>query len=552
MKKYAALLLLFIFALTVRPAGAFSPAPLNPDFVRWRESVKAEARNSKTAEDGRSVSPVFRKMPPSPKDMSHLKDADFSMFLNEALSDDSRPAARALSLDSASTLPVSYDLREEGRVTPVRHQGPTSLCWAFAANASLESNLLTQGRGVYDLSEYLFGYMSLQDVSEEKPSFSYPAADSDEGINMSAGHYLMTAAFMTRGDGPVFESAAPFPYSWWDLVTHFYRPSDFTQRFVIDGVYVLDFSAPDAIKAALMRYGAVQCGFDFDSAAELPFTLDTESYFHSSTETDGSHSVAIVGWNDGYPKEKFLAENGVMPENDGAWLIKDSYGSGDGGAHGDGYFYISYEESTLSYPVIFIAGDAVAAGEPVYEYDPLGSVNDLDCGSETAWGANVFTAKRGERIRAVSFWANSPGTSYEVTVETGLAEGSPRGTVAASVSGVSSLPGYLRVELPSPVYVGEGEDFSVVLNVTTPGYTAPLAYEYATEGYSEKAVNNPGKSFCSTDGENWESIGELGDLCIKAYGTAGSTGGGGCDAVGGGAALLAAVVFPAAARLRRR
>ena len=139
-----------------------------------------------------------------------------------------------------------------------------------------------------------------------------------------------------------------------------------------------------------------------------------------------------------------------------------------------------------------------------------------------------------------------------MTVETGLTEGSPRGVVAASASGVLALSGYARIELPSPAFVRAGEDFSVVLKVTTPGYKSPLAYEYAEEGYTEKAVNNPGKSFCSTDGENWESIGELGDLCIKAYGTAGSTGGGGCDAVGGGAALLAVVVFSAAARLRRR
>ena len=61
MKKYAALLLLFIFALTARPAGAFSPAPLNPDFVRWRESVKAEASNAKTAEDNRRAVLAKRK-----------------------------------------------------------------------------------------------------------------------------------------------------------------------------------------------------------------------------------------------------------------------------------------------------------------------------------------------------------------------------------------------------------------------------------------------------------------------------------------------------------
>lgn len=82
------------------------------------------------------------------------------MFLSELLAGGARPAPRNLSAegrDAPDMLPVSFDLREEGRVTPVRHQGPTALCWAFAANASLESGLLTRGGGEYDLSEYLFG-----------------------------------------------------------------------------------------------------------------------------------------------------------------------------------------------------------------------------------------------------------------------------------------------------------------------------------------------------------------------------------------------------------
>ena len=62
-------------------------------------------------------------------------------------------------------------------------------------------------------------------------------------------------------------------------------------------------------------------------------------------------------------------------------------------------------------------------------------------------------------------------------------------------------------------------------------------------------MNNPGKSFCSTDGENWESIGELGDLCIKAYGTAEARAG--CDA-SPAPVMLAAVAFFAAARVRRK
>ena len=137
MKKYIASLFFVIFAFAAS-AEAFTPAPLNPDFIKWREGTTNEAQNVESAK-ARSASPVLRGGAiPAPKETSHLKDADFSMFLNEALSDGSRPAARTLSLDSAAALPVSYDLREEGRVTPVRHQGGSPLCWGFATNASLE------------------------------------------------------------------------------------------------------------------------------------------------------------------------------------------------------------------------------------------------------------------------------------------------------------------------------------------------------------------------------------------------------------------------------
>ena len=37
-------------------------------------------------------------------------------------------------------------------------------------------------------------------------------------------------------------------------------------------------------------------------------------------------AIAIVGWDDNYSKENFKAINGVLPENDGAWLVKNSLG----------------------------------------------------------------------------------------------------------------------------------------------------------------------------------------------------------------------------------
>ena len=43
---------------------------------------------------------------------------------------------------SAAALPAAYDLRQNGRVSPVKNQGSQGLCWTFSTYASLESFLL--------------------------------------------------------------------------------------------------------------------------------------------------------------------------------------------------------------------------------------------------------------------------------------------------------------------------------------------------------------------------------------------------------------------------
>ena len=42
-----------------------------------------------------------------------------------------------------STLPKTFDLRNEGRLTAVKDQGPDGFCWNFASTASMESSILS-------------------------------------------------------------------------------------------------------------------------------------------------------------------------------------------------------------------------------------------------------------------------------------------------------------------------------------------------------------------------------------------------------------------------
>ena len=74
-----------------------------------------------------------------------LKERGF--LLNPAYEDGSSDMVSSVSTGnapsaSAPVLPAAYDLRQSGRVSPVKNQGEQGLCWTFSTYASLESFLL--------------------------------------------------------------------------------------------------------------------------------------------------------------------------------------------------------------------------------------------------------------------------------------------------------------------------------------------------------------------------------------------------------------------------
>ena len=99
-------------------------------------------------------------------------------------------------------------------------------------------------------------------------------------------------------------------------------------------------------------------------------------------------AVTIIGWDDNYSRENFLDDH--MPPADGAWLVKNSWGSGendfpykgwsDWGIPGEktdengdpvldengdpimvgsGYFWLSYYDRSMSEPKAFIFDTAL-------------------------------------------------------------------------------------------------------------------------------------------------------------------------------------------------
>ena len=119
-------------------------------------------------------------------------------------------------------MPLWYDLRTGGHVTPVRDQAPYGTCWAFAALGSLESTMLKAGGaslsgyrlgdGVYRLSEGFglneadralinFG-QDMSDVAfnEVNESGNFEDLDMYEGLASFAGSVYLTGAAMVASE----------------------------------------------------------------------------------------------------------------------------------------------------------------------------------------------------------------------------------------------------------------------------------------------------------------------------------------------------------------
>jgi len=538
-------------------ASSFTSAPQNPEFAAFQQ--KDSVTKAMVSPTGMHLG--YR---PFPLDLSHV----------------SQPSQGFFATSSPAALPAQYDLRNYNLMTAVRNQDPYGTCWSFGGFASLESTLKKSGGSNHDFSEWHLAYYVYQDFSSSLPAFTtHTVAPGEDPIFDQGGNSWQAAALLARWTGAVNETARPYPgVSPWPESS---RPqtSDPVSNHLEHVYYLPDqdrWDSPlvrDTIKNALMSYGAVSIRMLWDNTA---YNAATFSYYNPSS-TGGGHIVAIAGWDDNYSAANF----GTAPASNGAWLVKNSWGT----AWGDeGYFWISYMDPTLASPAVFI-GASTSNFDNIYQYDPLGWTNAIGSGTDTGWFANIFSANgsgttpstispsaTAELLKAVSFYAAQSSATYRIEVRTGVTAGSPAsGTLANATEGTLTAAGYHTVRLSSDVALPNGGLFSIIVRLTTPGYDFPIPVEEPLTGYSDKARANAGESYVSNNGgATWQDITSVyranANVCLKAFtstGTAPSptpptptpgsgSGGGGCS-VGAGATIPAVLLLmiPLAMLLKR-
>ena len=95
----------------------------------------------------------------------------------------------------------------------------------------------------------------------------------------------------------------------------------------------------DEVKQAIYKNGAI--GATYYSKDSLYYNQSTASYY-CSQEQRTNHAITIVGWDDSYSKSNFRSNN--QPKNNGAWLVKNSWGKSYGK---NGFIWISYEDKSV-------------------------------------------------------------------------------------------------------------------------------------------------------------------------------------------------------------
>ncbi len=386
-------------------------------------------------------------------------------------------------------LPESYDLRERKVLNTVADQGSYGTCWAFASIATLEMT---------------------GDV-EENTHFSVDHMTMNNGFRISptdGGDYNMAIAYLSAWEGPVYESD--------DIYGDGKTDANLTAVKHLQEAQILKEKNIEDIKRWIIDFGGVESPIYMSILSQWDesddYDSETHAYFYSG-DAQANHDVVIVGWDDSYSRENFKC----MPDHDGAFICRNSWGEAFGD---DGYFYVSYEDAVLGQQaVVYSRLENPDNYSRIYQSDMLGWVGTLGYGSETAWFANVYTAQSEEELKAVSFYAAGPNSSYDVYVVTDYTDTENLSEGVYLGSGYLKESGYYTVALGEPVSLNSGESFAIVVCLKTPGYERPIDIEYVSSDLTKNVYLEDGQGFVIHDGVQWTSSENeyACNICLKAF-----------------------------------
>jgi len=257
-----------------------------------------------------------------------------------------------------------FDWRKAQGTTNIRDQGTCGSCWAFATHGAFEGNYRIRNKSIID--------------SSEKDTLDCSGAGTCRGGWWAHQHLI--------NKGSATEAAYPYaPVK--QTCQNITRPySAITWGYVGNKSSVPSIAA---LKQALCNHGPLAVAL---RATNL-FKAYTGGIFNEFAAGKVNHGVTLIGWDD----------------NKGAWLIKNSWGTGWGSKCGygqeRGYMWIKYNCNKVGYAASWV--EAKPKPVPVKE----------DCVSFNPTRAQVKKIKKRWKIVDGSHWMFDFGSKKSEAVK---------------------------------------------------------------------------------------------------------------------------------------
>ena len=383
-----------------------------------------------------------------------------------------------------------YDLRDEGKVTSVKDQGPNGSCWAFATYGSAESVLLPDER--MDFSE-----------KHMRNTHGFDWGPSEGGTR------TVSSAYLARRSGPVLEKDDPYDIFNGNSPENLPIAKELTRAYFFPDKR--NASDNDLLKRMIIEnggiYSAVMGGDEY-------LNKKTMAHYYTGNKAP-NHAITIVGWDDDYSRKNFK----TTPQGDGAWICKNSWGT-NWGTQG-GYYYVSYYDKNIGTQNSQYILKDLNPNEEIWQYDKLGMTSQVGLG-EQSYYANVFgPVKEDTYLTNVGLWTSANNALYEVFVNTNIENNGGLTDKTSIKTGKMEFAGYEKVKVED-TFIPKGSKFAVIVKMKTPGYKYPIPIERPIKGFSSKVTANPGESFVSKEGEKWTDLTDQipnANVSLKAFTT---------------------------------
>lgn len=242
----------------------------------------------------------------------------------------------------------------------------------------------------------------------------------------------------------------------------------------------------EAVKSEIQDYGrAVSMAFCADTSqpnqqGESKYINQKEWAHYTYEVAPANHAVTIVGWDDNYSASKF--NTGHQPPKNGAWIVKNSWGSEtedfpNGGSWGieengkhTGYFYLSYYDRSITALETFNYNPQGTGGysDITDAYDYMAARDTLSTPfDDPAPYANVFTAYEDRMVRSLASTTVKPNSTvtYQLYLLDENATNPTDGKLCLTETATYDYGGYHRLELPEQdqIAMRAGQRYSVVI-----------------------------------------------------------------------------------------